>query len=217
MKKIKLPIGNTSSISFDSQCLSSDNISGDGNSVHIGTIYPQKDVKELIIARENGGQVIWAATEVEQNLESLLIDYLFDRPMGRPNRRRDFFENKILKTSFFSYQTKKNLTIQVISELKLLTGKKLNSLQKLLKNIMDYRNAFAHGHLHRENSNLVKLEFFSGRPKVDVLTEEYWCILEKEFEKTNELLKEVTEKLDSIQLQGYLNKIDLSRNKPTSP
>lgn len=189
MKKIKLPISNSFGIVIDLKNLEKQPQSINGPKVILlGSTDISKQSPDLEQARENGGHVIWATTCIENKLESLITNYLFDRPMGVPNPRRDFFSNRIINSTFFSYAAKKELVIHIISQLKLLKGKDKASLQKLLTTVMDYRNAFAHGDLCSDNLNGTTLKYFSGGSKSLILDDTFWEQLEAEYNSANELL-----------------------------
>lgn len=153
---------------------------------------------EIDQAKENGAKVLGATVEIEHKLEDIIQKYLFDSSYHAEGA---FFNNEILKTSFFTFAAKKQVVLSLTKNLKLLDGAKYSELQKLLKKIMLFRNAFVHGELVGfHNKNIVLLRYFSGEPKENKLTDEYWDELVKIFEETEKVIKEIEEKFNKNHL-----------------
>jgi hypothetical protein len=190
MKSIKLPIPQTMSISIDLHNLPKDNVvEVDGKRViKMPAIDVPAGVKELNSARENGAQVVYAATSVETQLEDLLLLY-FMGPFLGPEERREFFVHNVLQSSGISYSFKKELVLKIVDKCGLLKGKDKSDFMKCLKSIMDWRNAFAHGRLVHDSQFGVLLRFFSGSPKSIALNDEYWSQVEECFEDAQRLVK----------------------------
>ena len=190
MKSIKLPISQTMSSSIDLGNLTKDDVvEVDGKRIiKMGAIDVAAGVKELNCARENGAQVVYAATSVETQLEDFLLLY-FIGPFLGPDERRDFFVHNVLQSSGISYSFKKELVLKIVDKYGFVKGKDKSDLTKCLKSIMDWRNAFAHGRLEHDSQLGAVLRFFSGSPKAITLNDEYWSQVEECFENARRLVK----------------------------
>jgi hypothetical protein len=154
------------------------------SSIDIGT-----SGKDLNQARVNGGMVIWSATCIETKLESLIIRFAFSSEDTQNQKGRQFFENKIVKSDHLSYAAKKGLVVNIVNSESLLKGRDKDDLEKSLKDVMDFRNSFAHGDVVFEEDKGCLLNYWRGGPKRDILTEEYWNNLESIFKRADELVE----------------------------
>lgn len=199
MKEISLPITQTFSITIDTHNIDMSKVVdlGDGKfGVHLGSI-SSEDVSPVIeIARKNGGNILYATTSIEQQMESILLRY-FMGPFVQHEDRRELFEREIIQSSSLSYSTKKELVSKVINSNNLLDGKKKNNLQAKLKKIMEWRNAFAHGKIQYDSKAGCSIKYYSGGPKNLVLTDTYWNEVEECFNECTKLLGEVLSELDN--------------------
>jgi hypothetical protein len=165
--------------------------SGKVTEIFLGTIDFGASGRDLDQARANGGIVIWSAIGLEEKVGSVIMGFLFpskDNPKGR-----HFFANRILGTDQFSFSTKKRLLVELVHEESLLEGLEKDRLTKALKEVMDFRNAFAHGDLiYREDAGCV-LSYWSGGAKAAVLSDEFWEKLEASFKTAHELLDRILE------------------------
>lgn len=118
-------------------------------------------------------------------------------PFVSHDDRRAMFEGEILQSSALTYKTKKELTIKVINNHELLPGTKKNKVQKYLKEIMEWRNAFAHGKIQHDSMNGCFIKYYSGEPKTLPLSDGYWDEVEHCFKECTELLKEALQKLEN--------------------
>ena len=150
--------------------------------------------KEIEVARENGAQVVYATTSIEQRLEEIILTYFFG-PFVNPDDRRDFFIHNVLQSSSLQYSFKKELVSKIIEQCSLLEGKVKSKLQDNLKKIMVWRNAFAHGRLEYDNRLGCCLRYYMGTPQVLTLDDEYWSTVETQFKETDEILSELHKKL----------------------
>jgi len=157
-------------------------------SIHVDPHY-----KLVETARENAKTVIFATTQIEHDIEGLILLYIFN---GECGKNRSFFENEILKTNFFTFSAKKRVVLSLIKNLELLEGQSYSFLEQSLKKIMNYRNAFAHGEFTSSDTEGVILEYFSGEQKKDVLSDEYWKSVEETFKNGKELLGIARSNLD---------------------
>lgn len=194
MKEIQLPITQTISMSLKPD-LSKAIDRGDGRiSIPFGEV-SSSDFSPLIeTARKNGGNVLYATTSIEQQLENILMQY-FMGPFIKHEDRRVLFEREILQSTALGYKAKKELVSTIVRHENLLDTKKLNLLQTILKQIMDWRNAFAHGKLVYDTEKGCSLRYYSGSAKTQHLTDDYWSDVEKYFQECIELLQIVQNEL----------------------
>jgi len=205
MKSIKLPTQNTFSLSFTpEELMSREKVRmPDGRmAIKIGTTDINPNHPDLVQARENGSQVIWATINIELKLQDIITKYLFGIGLGL-NEHRDFFINEIMTSIHILFSFKKKLALKIIKQKALISNKKYSTLEKQLAQVMKYRNAFAHGILSIENNKDCLLEFFSGQKQEIMLNDSFWDKLTTIFKTVNESLNEATKKLSNINLKRY--------------
>lgn len=195
MREVVLPISQKFSATLDVDAIKKSIVRGER--LNLGTIVVNDKIfSEIGMARRNGGTILYATTSIEQKIESLLLDY-FMGPFVRYDPRRSMFELEILKSTALSFNTKKELVVKVITENELLQGKKKNTVQKHLKSIMEWRNAFAHGTLVHNSKIGCILQYYSGHARKLNLSDEYWNEVEICFKECDALLDEVRKKLNN--------------------
>jgi hypothetical protein len=164
MKDIDLPITNTVTMSIDLAQLDEEAaVEVDGRLLvptKVGV--NEQSFKELEQARVNGGKILYATTTIEHQLDDIILHY-FMGVFVYGFDARELFEKEMLQSSLLSFSAKKELAIKIINQIKLLKGKDKNSLQNGLKNIMEWRNGFAHGKLNNHSSNGCYLHYYSGK------------------------------------------------------
>lgn len=201
MKEIRLPITQTISMSLKPD-LSKAIDHGNGRfSIPFGGISSDDWLPIIETARKNGGNVLYATTSIEQQLENILMQY-FMGPFVKHEERRVLFEREILQSTALGYKAKKELVSTIVIHNLLLDKQGLNKLQKNLKQIMDWRNAFAHGKLIYDTEAGCSLRYYSGNAKTQLLTDDYWTGVEKCFQECIDLLKTVENELYRIQVQA---------------
>ncbi len=189
MKEIKLPV---------SRCIVSQVIDlqealpelAAGKVVSFGTI-DFSHSKELDQARLNGGKIIWCAICLEKKLEGIISTYMFPPSVPPNDKGRSFFLNRILSSDLFSYSAKKGLVVTIVNQDDLLQGRDKDRLSRLLKEVMDYRNAFAHGDIIYHADNGCMLRCWQGGPKTSILDDEYWDQVEDCFITTHDLVDQI--------------------------
>ncbi len=197
MREINLPITQTYSITIDREKLDLSKAvdAGDGRrTINLGIVVDGTITAKVEVARKNGGKILYATTSVEQTIESLLLNY-FMGPFVDHEDRRELFEHEVLQSSALSFRAKKDLVIKVIHNENLLKGSSKDAAQKHLKNIMEWRNAFAHGNMQHDTAKGCFICHYSGGPKTLVLDAKYWDEVEKTFKECVELLKEALQQL----------------------
>lgn len=152
--------------------------------------------KELDQARINGGVVIWSTICLEEKLEKIITEYIF-HPIKetQPYKSKSFFVNKIVKADFITYSTKKRLVVEIVNSGELLKGREKNDLERFLKKVMDYRNAFAHGSIEYISGKGCILKSGSANVRDDTLSDDYWKSLEDIFKKCHLLADNIVLKL----------------------
>jgi len=192
MKKLKLPITNTI-ISKVLDLRNPETVkTKDGRTIiPLGTIDAKKAHSELEQSRENAALVIWFVIQIEQNLDSVIADYLFGPVVNGSVPGRDFFNNHILNTDALGFAKKRIIFMKIVKELNFLNGKEKGELDKLFADAMKMRNAFAHGKIIAHSENEPSIKFFSGKHQSVSLTEQFWTNLEKGFTELDEIVKTV--------------------------
>lgn len=193
MKKIKLPIDTTVFCQVDLKNINSQNIQDLGGMkvIHLAKIDVSAGHKEIGTARDNGAQIVYGLLSVEHRIETILAEYLFGPILGNPKPKKDFFVNEILQSNRLEYSFKKELLNRIVNSEDLLPGEDKDTLQNNLKKIMTWRNAFAHGHLRTDNSQVCYLDYYSGSKNTIVLNDEFWIEVESSFKKIDELLRKL--------------------------
>lgn len=197
MKEISLPITQTFSLTIDRHNLDMSNAvdAGDGRFlVPLGNIIDETISATVAVARHNGGKVLYATTSIEQKMESILLDYFMGSFDGT-NDRRVLFEREVLQSSALSYNAKRSLITKVVNDQNLLDGRDKGSLQGLLKKVMDWRNAFAHGKVQHDSRAGCFIKYYSGEPKTLALTEAFWDEVEKAYADCDRLLDKAKQQL----------------------
>ncbi|MDP8211773.1 MAG: hypothetical protein P9X22_00595 [Candidatus Zapsychrus exili] len=193
MKEIKLParyiIRASLPIHFDNK--ESEQV-GNIKAAHISTFKVNKE--EYDIVQKNGAQVISSTIYIESLIEDILSIYLFEDKKEN-NSKRSFFDNEILKSDNLSFSAKKELLQKLLNSLVFLKGKEKDLLQKNFKNILNIRNAFAHGKLVDDTNKDWQIQYYSGSKKNISLDDIYWQELEDCFNQTDTLLKDIKDKL----------------------
>jgi hypothetical protein len=201
MREINLPITQTVSITFDPNAFDlnkSVDVGGGRRQISLGTIYDEKTAAVMEITRRNGGKILYATTSIEQTLENILLNY-FMGPFVEHEDKRVMFEHEVLQSSALTFRAKKDLAIKIIHKDNLVEGTKKNAMQKHLKNIMEWRNAFAHGKIQYDTKRGCFIRYYSGDTKTITLNDQYWDDVEKTFQECVELLKEAEQQLHKKQ------------------
>jgi hypothetical protein len=148
--------------------------------------------KAINLTREaemNRLNVIQGALSVENQLDAVIAHYFF----GSSHERRAA-ESLVLNSDWCSFAAKCKLIAHISSEQNLLEGREKSEFDKLLRDVMSVRNAFAHGKFCSDEKRL-SLSFFEGTPRDKELTDEYLAeietLLRVAFEKTFTLTQEI--------------------------
>jgi hypothetical protein len=197
MKEITLPLIQTFSLTIDTHALDftkTVDFGGGRRGIPLGNVVDTQAFEQMRIARANGGKIVHAAIEIENQLGAVLLTYFMGPFVGR-DERRDMFEREILQSSVLSYSAKKELFSKAVNSGGLLAGKKKSAAQSHLKKIMEWRNAFAHGKIQHDNPTGCFVRFHSGEQRHIFLTDDYWDDVEETFGQCSKLLKEALDTL----------------------
>lgn len=113
MKEIKLPISQTISIPLKPDMSKAVDMGNGILRVPLGVVSSDDAFPALEMARRNGGNVLYATTSIEQQLERILLDY-FMGPFIRHEERRVLFEREILQSTALGYNSKRALVSTII-------------------------------------------------------------------------------------------------------
>jgi len=134
--------------------------------------------------------ILNAAFDIEGMLEKIISHYFFDRANLSLRENATKFQNLILSSDWCSFSSKRKLISHIINEKSLLKGKEKNDYEELLRKIMSYRNAFAHGEF-ATNGEIVRLKYFEGSPRIITIDDTYLSKVETDinicFETTFDL------------------------------
>jgi hypothetical protein len=146
-------------------------------------------------ARRNRLKVIEGALSVENQLDAVILHYLF----GISHAKRAAFKSLVLDSDWCSFAAKRKLIAHIIDEQNLLEGRAKNDFDKLMRNVMCVRNAFAHGRFSSDDTR-VWLSFFEGTARKEELTDEYLAKVETLLRTAFEKVFEVAVKIGATKL-----------------
>ena len=187
MSDLKLPTTNTISFSLNMDTVQNKRPVEKDSIQHseYGSV-DGSDFKELENSRNKGAEILWATICLEQKMETAISEYFFGKEL--PNHKRHIFEHEVLQTSSFQFSAKKHLIHVISKEQSLFSGKEISLLQGVLKKVMNWRNAFAHGSLKIDATKGIILEYYSGGHKYKTLNQDFWVEVEDVFGKGDKLV-----------------------------
>lgn len=118
--------------------------------------------------RRNKSKVIEASLGIERSIARTISHYYF----GRSHARKEAFDALILDSDWCSFAAKRKLVTHVITDLGLLEGQDKSEFDKLLGDVMRYRNAFTHGKI-LTNDKAAWLCYFEGSSRRQELTDDF--------------------------------------------
>lgn len=134
-------------------------------------------------AQVNGQRVIAAAIAVEKEFEKIINA----RVAGEPGIVNSYFSEHILGAEWFTFSTKRKLVLEIFGEFDHLKGKDKSEVETILSKVMKLRNHFAHGHFVSKNGD-VFISYFDGVRTEEILSEQFWGMVETTFNRAIELL-----------------------------
>ncbi len=143
----------------------------------------------LEAARLNGLEVINATLAYEKYMEEIIQKYLF---IEQDDQRIGFFQGHMLSADWFSYSAKRKVLLGIVEEIGIFKSEDKNQFERRLRQIMSYRNAFAHGDIIVRNNNAI-ISYFEGRRREDVMDDKYWESLESVYLDTWNFITDIRE------------------------
>lgn len=156
-----------------------------GSPVNVGTAY-----ENLQATQANGQKIMSATLWVESQLETIITYRIF----GKFGPEVSFFDNYILAADWFTFSSKRKLVLVIVNEGNYLGGPDKSLFEKLLRGVMSYRNAFAHGTIV-EKSDGTYISYFENTQQEKLLSDEYWTQVEKIFQETLGKIEIVRQKM----------------------
>ncbi|MBC7705348.1 MAG: hypothetical protein H7274_15560 [Rhodoferax sp.] len=136
----------------------------------------ESDFDEATEIRKRAGRITSASAAIEELMVAIIAATLFEEVV----RRRELVVGSMLRSDWCSFAAKRKLLSIAIKEFKLISGPSKEELEKLLRGVSRYRNAFAHGRLVH-NIDCHELHYFEGSPCVRRLDDTYFEELEHVF------------------------------------
>lgn len=133
----------------------------------------QPTLDQIDAARNNGYKVMASALSIERHMERIIEHFFF----GHKHPKKELFGGLILASDWCSFSAKQKLILFIVEDGNHFFGSEKNTFEKLLRKAMTYRNAFAHGELWG-SADGPSIKYFQGRPKEDMLTDDYWTQVE---------------------------------------
>jgi hypothetical protein len=135
-----------------------------------GTPVSLKAVNELFAeVLENKKRILEGASSVEHHIDVIVSRHFF--PIV--SEKSADFDSMILRSDWCSFAAKRKLLGWIVESRNLLDGSDRNKYTKLLRDMMAYRNAFAHGVLSTDGI-LAFLSYFEGVPRKQELNDDLW-------------------------------------------
>ncbi len=146
----------------------------------MATIDAIEGIQKISACRANGMEVLSSALAIEGLIDQFLMFAFFGaHPEDKPEIRAF-----VLDSEWCTLSAKRRLLLQVVDTHKRLNGHERNECDKLLADVMRYRNAFAHGTITFDgDGSRLRLSYFSGVARSDTLDEAYWIQLQRTFQR----------------------------------
>ena len=128
---------------------------------------------EIAIIERNGSELLTATVMLEDRMIEAVSTLLF-RTGETSKFHREFFVEEIMGTSDFSFSFKRRVFTRLLERSKKLDPESVKELKAGLNNIMEWRNAFAHGRVLHEYQGGFVLQYYSGGAKELVLNDAFF-------------------------------------------
>ena len=158
----------------------------------MSTIDGLKGINMIDVARNNGMQIISCTLTIEAMMKKIIISTLF----AEVKEKKELVIGLVLDAEWFSFAVCKNLFLKLIHTERIVSGNDRAELEKDLSNIMRCRNAFAHGSITYDGTN-IHLKYFEGLLKQVELDEKYWTEKEELYLRAFNKLVEIEKTVDS--------------------
>jgi hypothetical protein len=146
---------------------------------------------EIKQAMDNGSKIIYCTIIIEKSLSELILTYYLGKGFSSKDKKFKELKQDLFESSAIEFSFKKELAKRLIKQNSLLNIEVLKKLEKYLKKIMLWRNAFAHGTLQYHQETGCQLLFFSGIDQKIILNNSFWDEVEDVFTETEEIIQEV--------------------------
>lgn len=167
------------------------------------SITPDLLAKIMEYADHNKLVIIEAAYDVERILRDIISFYFFSNLEENKSKKTEF-DNQILNSDWCSFSSKRKLIQHIIEVENLLEGTKKDQYFSLLRKVMSYRNAFAHGEIATDGRE-VQLSFFEGVPQKKILSDEYLTKIESNIQSCIEISRTMAFSLGAYKVHNPNN------------
>jgi len=147
--------------------------------------------EEFSTISQNGSKVITATINIEIQMERIIVDFFFPVDDNPPDPRRLLFQQRFLESTLMDFSKKKEIVQTIVGGEDLLEGSEKAKLQKNLKSLMTWRNAFAHGRLDNRLGGAWHLCYFSSAKQDQLLEDAFWTEVEKVFRSAHDALVQI--------------------------
>lgn len=132
---------------------------------------------EMEVIEKNRCEVLTAAIMMEDRMIEASSYILFGVDNENVDQRQ-FFVDEVMATSNFSYAFKRRVFTRMLEKFNILGQAEIKKLRAGLNKIMEWRNAFAHGHVIHEKDGGFLLHYYSDGEKEIILDDEYFEMVE---------------------------------------
>ncbi len=144
-------------------------------------------------AQENGNKIILAAVAIEQQLETVILMKI--APTDEPSL--SFFTDYILSSESVGLSFKRKLVLNIINQHSLLSGAEKEHFEKILRNVITWRNAFAHGEVAQKGLDTY-ITYSQDGPREILLSDDYWTSVESTFQDAYAMITLISMRLDAV-------------------
>jgi hypothetical protein len=152
------------------------------------TIDGLKGMELTNIVRQNTSEVLSSALTIEDLVKELLLKTLLSEVI----EKKDLVVGLLLDSDWCGFNAKIRMLLHVLEKEGQTKGKEKDYLSKLLRKVVKYRNALAHGVTMWDGTTLT-LRYFEAGPRADTLDDSFWQAVEavylEAFEKLIQLQK----------------------------
>ncbi|MFC1481607.1 hypothetical protein ACFL6E_05120 [Candidatus Neomarinimicrobiota bacterium] len=129
------------------------------------------------IARENGDKVINSALEIERVIRDIIEIFLF----SEDDNSRSIFRSTISNMEWFGFHNKLKVLGGITQEIDWLEPAERKSILNEIKEVIKWRNAFAHGRLISQEKGVYIHHRTGNKPRSIELSDEFWETVEQTF------------------------------------
>ncbi len=149
------------------------------------SVYDTHKIREIHVAyTENVREVIFSAAAIERMLKDYVTNFFVAE-----HAKRDFFQNVVILSDSFSFRHAMRAVLAIL-ESKGVAKTELNNLEKILFEVMGYRNALTHGHPLLKEDKLV-CQHYKNKPCEDEINDAYWDLVQNAFHRAFEAIEKL--------------------------